>query len=382
MKKCISIFLSLLFICNVLSVAAYADTAAAVYGESQTALLSQQIVVPISISGNPGIVGLGLRFTYDDAYLAPVSVSRGSVLSAGMLYDSIGGASTDSFDVFWSSSDNVTDDGVLFYLTFEALRAVNETTVSISYSQDDTFNEASEDVALNCSSFTVCIQGAQTLGAKGYVPGDCVAGEDAYGVIEITNNTQSALTLCLNIPAAAATVKSVSCDDADVGFTYTEGVVRISVLNIAAGTAAFDVRITLSVAADFTGTQNFEITADNSVCGYFTLSAASVGDSVVVYANDAVGEVGDIVEIPVFVKNCADLIGYRLSFSYGSAVEPVAVSNTASVGRHSTWHKIYTQTAKTFGRYIHGLRQIELWSLIHLPSSSMVPPPKINSAAA
>ncbi len=109
------------------------------------------VTVPIKINGNPGIMGFRLSFSYDNNIIAPVSVSRGAVLSSGSIENTIATSSVSSFDVIWNGNDDVTDNGVLFNITFNLLNTSAESfEINIEYNSDDTFNSEWKDVELNC----------------------------------------------------------------------------------------------------------------------------------------------------------------------------------------------------------------------------------------
>ena len=109
------------------------------------------VTVPVKINGNPGIMGFRLSFSYDDNIIAPVSVSRGAVLSSGSIENTIATSSVSSFDVIWNGNDDVTDNGVLFNITFNLLNTSAESfEINIEYNSDDTFNSEWKEVEFNC----------------------------------------------------------------------------------------------------------------------------------------------------------------------------------------------------------------------------------------
>ncbi len=141
---------SVLILCFVQS-AAFAAAWADVYAEEQTAASGETVLIPVRIKNNPGLMGFKITVTYDAALLKSPTVNRGTVTKNGNFNDSIGVTPDGAFDVVWNDTQNVSGDGTLMILGFKAVSEA-ETNISLSFSQPDTFNEAWEDVELNCKS--------------------------------------------------------------------------------------------------------------------------------------------------------------------------------------------------------------------------------------
>lgn len=116
--------------------------------------LDTGIVLPITISGNSGIMGLGLKVVYDSDVLIPLSAECSI---SGMYNDSIETSPSGSFDIFWCSTENSAHNGNLFMIEFAVIsgKANKTTTVTLDYYQDDTFDENYRDVELDCQNKTV-----------------------------------------------------------------------------------------------------------------------------------------------------------------------------------------------------------------------------------
>lgn len=111
------------------------------------------ITVPVYIGENSGIMGYKINVLFDSTVLTLMSVSCGNDYMGGMFNYSI----TDGVvSVVWNNAQNISGTGVLFTLTFEKIDdAVLETIISLDYSQDDTFNENWDSVALDCSDIEI-----------------------------------------------------------------------------------------------------------------------------------------------------------------------------------------------------------------------------------
>ena len=109
----------------------------------------ETVTVPLSIRGNPGLMGFKLIVKYDGGVLQPQTVTRGTVTQSGMINDSIGAGESGTLLIVWSDTDAVQEDGTLAVLTFKANKRT-DTTLNVSYSQADTFDGDFNDVTLDC----------------------------------------------------------------------------------------------------------------------------------------------------------------------------------------------------------------------------------------
>ncbi len=176
-KSCVFLFAALLT-CALMAVAFAADAAkvGAVRVETKP---GQPIVIPVTISGNPGLMGFKLRFDYPAGVLKSPAAQRGAVTSAGMFNDSITGETNGSFTVVWTNAQNVTADGPLCVLDFtvSSSAAPGEYIIKITASQPDTFNEKWEDVALDCKDISVTVAEATTAAETTAAPGATAPGQ-------------------------------------------------------------------------------------------------------------------------------------------------------------------------------------------------------------
>lgn len=140
---------------------AYADARCEVSAEAVSAEQGEMITVPLRISSSDGLMGFRISVKYPDNQLTLTDVSSGSVTADGLFnttitdYYSVKG----SFDVVWSSSAEVKDDGTLFVMTYKVKETADdgEYNISVTYSQEDTFDEKFEDVKLSCSPIKVYV---------------------------------------------------------------------------------------------------------------------------------------------------------------------------------------------------------------------------------
>ena len=158
MKKILLVFLMILLVLPVNCMAAsgynvYADDVAAKKGET--------ITIPVKLKKNNGIMGFRVAVKYSEDVFESPSVKKGTITQEGIINDSITDKTKKSFDVLWSNTENVYEDGVLFYVEIKVKDSAlaGKHTIKLSFNQDDTFNEEMKDVKLTCNDFDVEIIG-------------------------------------------------------------------------------------------------------------------------------------------------------------------------------------------------------------------------------
>lgn len=155
MKKVLScLIVFILFSISIFSVSA-ATVTNYIYGNPKFDADKHEIIVPIEIKNNTGFMGFSILVSYDGKCLAPVSVSKGDILS-GIFDDSVGTSANDSIKIVYSGTEDCKGDGVLFTLVFDIKEDCSQNTkLVLSYSEPDTFNEKWQDVKFNCEDVTL-----------------------------------------------------------------------------------------------------------------------------------------------------------------------------------------------------------------------------------
>ena len=336
MKKVFSVLLSLLILCSVLTEAmpATADDTTRIYsGFTESANAGQSVKIPVCISGNTGLMGFRLDFDFDDDTVTPVSVEYGDVITSGIQDNIDSRTDTDSFKVYWSGSNSVSTDGVLFYVNFNvSATASGSTSINMSYSQEDTFNESFEDVILTCETVNLDIVNniySQYAKLAALTDSSVSAGKTIavrIKVSQIKNLTNLGITLSYD--TRSFELLSV-VSNAETEYTDSNGNIGINVSGITA-----DMNNTELVTASFkclesavSGTSEFALSSDTE--GVFCTGCAVnivVPNTAVIRADDCVGAYGETISVPVVIENNRGIMGYRLTFEYdSSAVEPVSV---------------------------------------------------------
>ena len=155
MKKTISFFLSMLFMLSFSLLCFASQKQNIIFGNKGITVDGENLSIPIEISNNNGFMGFSITLTYDDDVLSPSIVKKGEMLS-GILNDSIGTADKGTVKVVYCGTEDCKKDGILFTVEFKQLKTIsNNLKISISYSQDDTFNENWQDVVFDCEDIII-----------------------------------------------------------------------------------------------------------------------------------------------------------------------------------------------------------------------------------
>lgn len=115
------------------------------------------VLVPVNISGNPGIMGFKITIEFPSEKIAITNATAGSVTSNGSFVHNAGKVNG-KLDVIWYSSEQTFENGSLFILSIKPTDGFAEgesAEILLSFSQADTFNEKYEDVAFDCQPIKV-----------------------------------------------------------------------------------------------------------------------------------------------------------------------------------------------------------------------------------
>jgi hypothetical protein len=163
---------------------------AEIYAEDVTAKQNDEITIPVYIENNHGVMGYRLDFEYDADILQPISATCGSDFITGSQFNDSIGLKEGEFKVLWNNISELYADGVLFNLKFKVLTSEKaDTTIKMTYSQPDTFNEQYEDVVFDCQNIKLSLNAHEhsytavvtppTCTEEGYTTYTCSCG-DSY----------------------------------------------------------------------------------------------------------------------------------------------------------------------------------------------------------
>lgn len=154
MKKFILFLLTL-----VISIQGYmiclASNSPIIYADEVSLKVNEIQLLPVNIKNNSGIMGFKITVEYPSEYINIKSITKGSVTSGGNFNHNLG-LKENKVDIIWNSIEDVKKDGSLFVLGVELLKELtDDIIIKLSFSQEDTFNEAWEDVVFDCKDIII-----------------------------------------------------------------------------------------------------------------------------------------------------------------------------------------------------------------------------------
>ena len=152
MKKIVAIVVAIVLCMSIMAVSAMAD-GGQVSLSSNTVTRGNQVTLNISVSGGVEFAFLKLRISYDKSALKIV----GSASSLGGLSFTQGNPNNPTYTPVWSGPANVSADGVIASITFEALADAAKGSYTIGVSVEECYNQTFEDVSLAGGAGTITI---------------------------------------------------------------------------------------------------------------------------------------------------------------------------------------------------------------------------------
>lgn len=154
-------FVSFLIILSLFILPTFAVKTTVLCCDDVTVKQGEIFTVPLSLTNNNGIVALRIKIKYPHNVMELTDISSGELTQEGLFnttvtdYYSVKG----EFDVVWSTTENVVDDGTVVMLTFKVydLAENGRYKIDLAYDKEDTFNENLEDVFLDCSPVLVTV---------------------------------------------------------------------------------------------------------------------------------------------------------------------------------------------------------------------------------
>lgn len=121
-----------------------------------------EVIVPVTITNNPGIAAFRFRVFYDTDSLEFISVEKGDVLTNGTITNTTD-AEEKTMTFLWHAVSNVTGDGTIVLLKFKIKSEEKEEyPLSVAYLAEDLLNEDLQPIP-----YTVT-DGKIVIGSLGY----------------------------------------------------------------------------------------------------------------------------------------------------------------------------------------------------------------------
>jgi len=324
-----------------------------IYTDISQAYCGEVLSLPVYISGNTGVMGFGFEITYDKSMLTPMAVENSSLI-AGNFNNSITTSNDNKFKIYWSSFEEVSEDGMLFVVHFAvADSAYGNCVIEIDNILDDTFNESWESVRLNCTDAVIDIVQKNPMAPKLFVntifteAGACF--EMPIRLLNSTGFSEMSLTLSYNSSVFVPKVILNGC-----------AVVINSDIDASAGqlqlwldsVPAFEnddvlCTITFEVAYAVAGEHSISFNSNSTVECVNAIVNIGYG-AAKVYADDCV-ITDNIINIPVRILGNQGIMGITLNFSYNEKVlSPICVQVGSLLVTGLIGDTIETSSGSTF----------------------------------
>lgn len=192
MKKLMS-FLLTIFILLSGTVSALSAPSVTVLADNVLLSKNSETTIPVRIENNLGIMGFKITVEYPVDKIKVTSVSKGDVTKPGNFNTNFG-INDGKFDVLWNNTDEVHDNGTLFFITAEAVSGTAENTeIQLTYSQPDTFNEQYNDVVLDCQNIAVRFSASELESGSKTVEVDTENSQITYNNEDVLSVVQETL---------------------------------------------------------------------------------------------------------------------------------------------------------------------------------------------
>lgn len=328
--KSVAMLISILMIFSSLFVLASATNSATISAEQTGyAKPGQTVTIPVKISNNPGIMGFSVSVKYDKTVLTPVYASAGTIIN-GLFDDSIETSEPGSFDVVWSGTENCTQNGILFNVTFDVNSNASGTTkIELSYSQADTFNENWQDVVLNCEDIDLAIENQQT-GESTLTVGNVttIANKTVAVPVSVSGNgLAKKLNINIDYDNNVLIPKSVSDGNYNAVSDNVSNADGTLTIELVSDTPQSGVAVSVEffVKSEADGIYNLNASSVSAKCISGSISVSTPDGIAYVFANDFEALRGEAISVPIKISNNPGVMGYRLTFAYDdSAVTPVS----------------------------------------------------------
>ena len=290
------------------------------YSEDLSAKTGEEITVPIYISGNTGLMGLGVELHYDASVLEPETLSGNM---SGTIGWNKGYAEPGSLKLLWSHSEEYSDDGLLFSVNFRVLPhgAAGDSEVTVSYLEEDSFNGSYEGVQFHCSSAVIRVERVE----KPTFYSDALTAEAGQYLdvpVYIKNNVGveefSVFTMSYD-KQFFDYVQSVGSSDAVFRITQQDGKLKILLNEISAAREdGLLMTLRFKVSTEAEGSYGFAFTIDDDrwECQAAQAEITAVVLHPTISAESRTAAPGVEISIPVMLTENPGLMGYHLRLPY------------------------------------------------------------------
>lgn len=138
------------------------------YSENVTVKEGEQFTIPVYISKNCGIMGIQIEIAYDKDCFTPVEVIECNYFSNGSVNDSIETSKDNTFNVIWTGSEKISENGKMFSIKFTCKKRPSNATsnIVIRSQKTGTYNQNYADINCEAGQSIVTVSEASQNGPE------------------------------------------------------------------------------------------------------------------------------------------------------------------------------------------------------------------------
>ena len=124
---------------------------------SVNALPGEEVAVPVTAWDNPGFAAMRITMTYDASLLTPKEIRLGDRLTDNLSFEDHSG----SCNILWYGSEDMTEDGILFYMVFkvsDSAKLNTETAISLESKYGDICRADHTNISFSTESGTLLVK--------------------------------------------------------------------------------------------------------------------------------------------------------------------------------------------------------------------------------
>ena len=292
-----------------------------VYADEISCVAGDNIIVPVGISGNTGLMGYIINITYDPKVMTPLA----PIMQNREIYSNIETAEPGELKVIWYEKDEIAQDGELFRIPFKvsSRTAEGKYSIGITYSEENTFNENFDNVMLICSDAIVNVTEAPSRPTLYSDDINALSGSFFDVPIYIKNN----------VGIADASYLTIKYDPSVL--TYSECINDLGVVSRVSGQATGNLKIRLDelsknesdgrlitvrfrVNENKFGSCKLQMTIDDERWSTENVWLTIIENTSepIISIKELRAKVGETISVPVNISNNSGLMGYKMSIVY------------------------------------------------------------------
>ena len=230
--------------------------------EGLSAKKGEELTVPVAIGRNTGLMGFITEFTFDDTVLEIMSAESTKLLPGSM--NNNVGVEKGKFIVRWSNTENTDAEGDFITLKFNVIGETQaDTVIGISYSAEDTFDEAYNDVALICKGITVALN----VSDETTTTASSSASTETTTISAVTSETSTSSTTentTASTSTETVTTASAASSEASIASSETTTVTTTITTTLATESSTTTSEIMTTAATTTVTTATTVITSENT----------------------------------------------------------------------------------------------------------------------